>query len=96
MKYIKVDWIHNDPINPILLYSELDDLHWEVRKVEVFPSGLLQYASKNISTGSTRLGLEPVPPLAEIAKDPQFKPHEITKWEFEEVWSRATAIPNNS
>ena len=32
------------------------------------------------------LGIEPVPPISDIAKDKQFQPKEITKAEFERVW----------
>jgi len=37
MKYIKVSWRHVHAEEPVLLYSELDDLHWETRKVENLP-----------------------------------------------------------
>ena len=36
MTYIKVQWIHNFEDEPILLYSELDSMRNEVRKVEVY------------------------------------------------------------
>jgi hypothetical protein len=87
MEYIKVQWLHSHPDEPILLYSELDDARWEIRKVELFPDGSVGYASAKESAKSTRLGLVPVPPLEEIAEDPEFEPLEITKGEFEQVWS---------
>lgn len=89
MNYIKVEWIHNDD-DPVLLYSELDDERWEVRKVEVYRDGHADYASATSSTGNTGLGLEPVPTLAEIGDDPEFVPHEIDAIEFEEIWLQAT------
>lgn len=36
----------------------------------------------------TALGVDLVPPLHEMAEDPQFEPVEITKAEFEEVWKK--------
>ena len=45
MRYIKVKWIHSYPDEPVLLYSEIDDSGWEVRKVEVFPDGAYGYAN---------------------------------------------------
>lgn len=88
MKYIAVRWKHQHPNEPILLYCEVDDDGWEVRKVEEYKDGLYGYSDESESTGDTRLGMEPVPPLAEIAADPQFEPSEITKDQFEQIWSR--------
>jgi len=87
MNYIKVEWMHSCPDDPVLLYSELDADRLEKRKVEVFRGGRCGYASAAESSGSTRLGEEPIPSLAEIASDPQFKPVEITKQEFEDAWN---------
>ena len=88
MTYIKVKWIHSHADEPILLYSELDESRWEKRKVEVFADGHYGFASSTESASSTRLGEEPIPLLAEIGSDPQFKPVEIAKQEFEEVWAK--------
>ena len=85
MRYIHISWIHDDPDGPSELYSELDDGSWEVRKVEVFRDGRIGFAGSSESTGSTRLGLEPVPSLDEIALDPEFHPEEITRAEFERL-----------
>ena len=90
MVYIKVGWKHDDPNTPILLYSELDDERWEVRKVEVFPDGSFGYADRATSCGTTFLGLDPIPALSEIAAIPEFEPVAITKDEFEAVWLNAT------
>jgi len=38
------------------------------------------------------LSEKPIPPISEIASDPQFEPREITKEDFEEVWSRAIQL----
>lgn len=88
MKYIAVRWKHQDPDEPILLYCEIDDAGWEVRKVDVYRDGRIGYADESESMGDTWLASEPVPPLAEIASDPQFEPTEITKDEFEQIWSK--------
>jgi Domain of unknown function (DUF6881) len=89
VKYIRVEWHHSSPDNPIILYSEINDEGWEERKVEIFRDGPPGYASATEETRSTFLGLEPMPPISEIAADPQFEPREITKDEFEQVWSSA-------
>ena len=89
MKYILVNWRQESKDEPVLLYSELDDDRWEVRKVEVYRDGRCDYASSTEATGSTRLGEMPVPPLAEIAAAPEFDAEEISEHEFEEVWAKA-------
>lgn len=90
MKYVRVDWKHQHPDEPILLYSELDTKRWEVRKVEVFRDGRRGYASAVGAVGGTRLGELPIPELSEIAADPAFVPVEITQAEFDAAWSDAT------
>ena len=87
MKYIIVKWQHQNPGEPTLLYSELDDAGWEIRKVEVFADGRVGYADRSGTNGGTRLSIEPLPSLIEIATDPQFEPREIAKDEFEKVWT---------
>jgi hypothetical protein len=90
MRYIKVLWRHSHPDEPVTLFSELDEESWETRKVEIYRNGRADYADSQHAVGSTMLGLEPVPPLSEIAKDPQFEPLEISHSEFEEIWKAAT------
>ena len=90
MQYIKVKWLHNLSDEPIILYSEIDTFFWEIRKIEVFPNGDLGYASKSLcSSKKTRLGIEPLPPLDEIASDPVFELEHISKQEFEDLWTKA-------
>jgi hypothetical protein len=90
MNYIKVKWLQSHPDEPVLLYSELDDERWEHRKIEVFADGRMGFASAQEATTSTgtELSIEPLPSLAEIASDCRFQPAEITKNEFEDVWSK--------
>lgn len=87
MKYLCVRWVHTDPDYPTLLYSEIDDARWEVRKVELFEDGRIEFASQNETTGNCGLGLIPTPPLEELAMDSEFEPREISEAEFEQVWN---------
>ena len=89
MKYIRVQWKHQNPAYPTTLYSELDGAGWEIRKIELFMDGRIGRADRSEATGGTRLSIEPLPPLAEIGADPQFEPHEIPREEFEKVWAAA-------
>ncbi|WP_444994231.1 DUF6881 domain-containing protein [Aliikangiella sp. IMCC44359] len=88
--YIYSKWKNNPIEMPVEFYSELDMSRYEVRKVEVFKSGRLTYASKSKSTGETRLGITPVPSIAEIKTQVEFEIKEISKQDFENIWQKAT------
>jgi Domain of unknown function (DUF6881) len=90
MLYLKTPRDQTHPDTPVLLYCELDENRMEVRKVEIFRSGLPGYASSKDCRGSTRLGSEPISPLTDIASDPEFNPAEIAAEEFENLWRLVT------
>jgi hypothetical protein len=87
LQHIKVEWVHDHPDEPIVLYSELDEGRWELRKVEVYADGTMNFSDAEHSSGNTRLGSLPVPPLNELSEE--FIPQVITAAEFERVWSLA-------
>jgi hypothetical protein len=88
MKYIRVKWIHNFAVEPVLIYSELDENRWEHRKVEIFATGRQDYASQFESQGDARLSTEPLPSIEEIALDNQFEIIEIDQSEFNRIWTK--------
>ncbi len=89
MEYLKVRWVHKLDNEPIVLFSELSASRDEIRKVEVYADGRHDYAGPDVATGTTALSEGPLPPLDEIAADPQFVPVVIDQDEFENVWRRA-------
>lgn len=89
MMYIQVKWIHSSSSEPVVMYSEIDNDGWEIRKVEVYADGGMDFASSFESKGDSSLSKEPLPSLAEIAEDPQFELVEINQIDFERAWSRA-------
>jgi hypothetical protein len=91
MTYLKVKWIHTDPDYPVLIYSELDHERWELRKVEIFPDGRMDYAGPGVEVGDTGLSTMSYPSLEKIAANPVFEPEVISKAEFEKIWAMATA-----
>lgn len=88
-RYQRVRWLHDSNDFPFLLYSELDEDGWEVRKVDEYVNGRRDLASASIETGNTALGEAPVPPLDDINEDPEFEGVAITDQEFEVVWAKA-------
>jgi Domain of unknown function (DUF6881)/HYD1 signature containing ADP-ribosyltransferase len=95
MQYLRVQWTHRHSADPVEIWMELDESGWEVRKLEIFPDGTVGYANGTESANSTTLGETPIPPVADIAADPQFKPTVVTKNEFEGKWTkRFASLPN--
>jgi len=84
--YIKCFWYHSYPDCPTLIYSELDEERWEIRKVEVFSDGSKGFAP-GMELGKSELGKVAIPPNEEISRDPQFQCLEISQKEFEEAWN---------
>lgn len=91
MRYQRVRWAHDAVEVPILLYSEIDDDGWEIRKVEEFRSGFRDLASRDVETGGSFLGIEPIPPLDEINLSAEFDGALISAEDFETVWGEAKA-----
>jgi len=89
MKYVRLKWNHTNPDEPVWLFSELDERGKEVRKIECFRNGFCDVATATGSSGTAALMTLPLPDLTQLAKrDPEFIPVEITKDEFEAVWSK--------
>jgi len=91
MLHICIRWIHDSPDEPVWLFSELDDKGIEKRKVSFWGNGSHARAAEGIEVGDAALVREPFPNLSVLAKDPQFKVHEISPAAFELVWRRVIA-----
>ena len=88
MKYIRLKWNHTNPDEPVWIFSELDSDGKEVRKIECFRNGFCDVATATSSSGTAALVTLPLPDLKALARrDPEFEPVEITKVQFEEVWT---------
>ncbi|MGO4722579.1 MULTISPECIES: DUF6881 domain-containing protein [unclassified Inquilinus] len=74
MSYIRVQWVHSFPDEPVWLISELDGNRRETRKVEIFADGSKGYAAEGVEIGGTRLGFEAAPTLKEIGSAPPIPP----------------------
>lgn len=83
--YVKVEWHHQHPDEPVWLYSEVVNSR-EVRKVEIYRDGRMDHADEGHAKGSTILSESLMPDIDEIAADPQFSPQTITLEEFEWAW----------
>jgi hypothetical protein len=89
--YVKVQWHHEFPDDPIVYYCELGPDRYETRKVQVYRDGRSERADAQHETGDIFLSDLAVPPLEEIAADPEFTPEEIDAQQFEQIWQQAVA-----
>ena len=53
MRHQRVRWIHERADEPVVLYAEVDDDGWEVRKVDQYIDGRLVRAGPGEESGGT-------------------------------------------
>lgn len=87
--YIYSKWKQAQTGFPVEFYSELDAQRYETRKVEIFSDGRRAFAAHDQSTHGTRLGIIPVPPIAELKLNHEFDTKEIRQEVFEQQWQAA-------
>ncbi len=88
MEYLKVSWLHHFEDEPLYLYTEIDALRFENRKIEIYPDGSFGIANSNFHFGGTALSDEIMPPIEDISEDKQFIPELISQEEFELIWNQ--------
>ena len=89
--HLKVYWLHDFPDEPTIIYSEVDDNGWEIRKIEQYRDGRADIAYSDIETGSTRLAEVQYSPIEEISAQDEFWPALITSADFAAAWGSARA-----
>ena len=87
--YFACRWHHDSPDEPVLLFEELNDERLEIRKVEQFADGRLIRSDRIDPERTTTLSWVEVPPLDQIAADPEFTVQPLTAADFESVWRQA-------
>ena len=83
-------WFGAGEDDPIEYYDELDSSRWSIRCVRKYRDGSLEafsYASEN---WRDKMSESSLPPVEVINQNPEFAAREISKDEFEAIWSRAT------
>ncbi len=86
MEYIDVIWKHSHKDEPIRLISELGTDRFELRKLQFFRDGTVEFADVNRETPRTGLGLVAIPSLDEINADDEFEATILSETEFEAMW----------
>ena len=90
MRHQRVVWQHELEDEPTVLWSEIGDDGYELRKDYEYRDGRFDAADARSSTGSTLLGDQRVPSLDEINRDAEFTGTKISQELFETIWDRAT------
>lgn len=91
MRYIDVIWLHESQEEPYRLVSEVSADNYELRKLEFFRSGFVGVASTTMNTEKTMLGSAEVPAIEEINANSEFQGKDISKQEFDNLWSKYAA-----
>jgi hypothetical protein len=91
MDYWKVIWHHDFDTEPVVLYNEIGEDGYEVRKVDEYCDGRLAWADETREVDGTRLGEIPVGPIEDVQAQAEFSAFVITKEQFEVMWDRATS-----
>jgi hypothetical protein len=89
MRYLQVNWHHDSPDDPVVLYAEIDDHGWEQRKVDEYADGSVLFADAHRFSDDVSLADKPYPPIEQIALDDQFTVEERDAPAFEAIWERA-------
>ena len=71
-------------------------MRFEVRKLEYYFDGTVNYADEENNTGDTCLGSVKVPRLSEINLDTKFNGKHISKVKFDELWFKCINLTNIS
>lgn len=88
MWYSRVAWHHDLPSEPVGYLSEVGEDGWEVRRVQSYRDGRLEWADGSRETDTVGLSEIPVD-FDDIESQPEFQAFKISAQEFEEAWARA-------
>ncbi|WP_454194105.1 DUF6881 domain-containing protein [Nocardia sp. Marseille-Q1738] len=89
MWYLKAQWHHDFDDEPVEMFSEIADDGFEVRKVEIFSDGHMDWADAGRGTGTTTISQMPIPTVDAIDAQVEYSAVEVDSREFETIWLRA-------
>lgn len=84
MIYVKIDWHHDCPEDPICYYMELDEEGYDVRRLELFADGHYEFWDKKTPFALSDCSCFP---LEEISAQEEFSLDKLSKIQFEEILS---------
>ncbi|MFJ5633090.1 DUF6881 domain-containing protein [Streptomyces goshikiensis] len=90
MEHWKVEWFHESETDPTLIYSEIGEDGYEVRKVYQYRDGRLLRSDEWHESREIGLSEVPVGTIEDVARQPEFAAIRVPLAEFEEFWTTAT------
>lgn len=90
MRYMHIELTTAEERVPQIIYSEIDDVEYEVRKVEIYFDGSVGYASSENEVGKTLLADQVIPTLEEIDNDNEIIATQLSREDFEIIWASYT------
>jgi hypothetical protein len=87
--YFHAVWFKANEDEPVEYCDELDAARYSIRCVRKFGDGRLEACSYASDNWRDVMPEGPFPPIVEINRDPEFSATEISKSEFESMWSQA-------
>jgi len=88
--YVHGVWLKANEDEPAEYYDELDADRYSMRGVRKYRDGRFEACSYASENWRDVMPEGPFPPIDEINRDPEFAAKEISRAEFETVWSQAT------
>ncbi|MYT31950.1 MULTISPECIES: hypothetical protein [unclassified Streptomyces] len=89
MQHWKVIWHHEFDEEPVILFSEIGDDGYEIRKVQEYRDGRLLYTDGTNETAEIGLSEIPVGDIEDVASQSEFSAFVISAADFEMIWNRA-------
>jgi hypothetical protein len=87
--YFHAVWFNAEADEPVDWYDELDAKRYPLRCVRRYRDGRLEAFSYASDNWRDVMPEGPIPPVAEINSNPEFSAKEISKTEFETMWTEA-------
>ncbi|MBQ9873354.1 MAG: hypothetical protein IJM30_02730 [Thermoguttaceae bacterium] len=87
--YSSCFWFHDNPNDPMLMYSELDEERWETRRLEIYPTGKVARLQGDDDMLAD-VPLSDVDDLNELNDCSEFWNEAISKEYFELLWETKT------
>lgn len=88
--FLKIEFInYNSSDLCDFTYSEIGEDRYEIRKIDIWKNGKIEFAFDDIEYGNTFLGIEPMPSLEVLNYEDKWGKtiaQEISFKEFEQVW----------
>lgn len=89
MNYVLLEWFHTLEDEPYLIYSEIDDQRYEVRKVEIYKNGTIARYDEQMTDSLFQLSDVKFPEnLDEINQYQEFCAKYVSQEEFETMWNK--------